>query len=122
MDKIILNDMAFFGYHGVLKEETVLGQKFFVDIVIDADLKKAGQTDDLSYGISYAEIFDICKYHVESKTYKLLESIGENIASEILAKYELANEVWVKIKKPEAPIAGIFGFAAIEIRRTKNAQ
>lgn len=120
MDKIILKDMAFFGYHGAISEENVLGQKFFLDVVIDADLKKAGRTDDLSYGISYAEVFEICKNHVEKKTYKLLESVGENIAMEVLRKYGVANEVWVKVKKPEAPIPGIFQYAAIEIRRTRD--
>ena len=31
MDKIILKNMAFYAYHGVLAEEKVLGQKFYLD-------------------------------------------------------------------------------------------
>ena len=36
MDKIILNKMAFYGYHGVFPEETRLGQRFMVH----ANIKK----------------------------------------------------------------------------------
>ena len=32
MDKIILNNLGFYGYHGVLSEEKSLGQKFFIDV------------------------------------------------------------------------------------------
>ncbi len=46
-DRIILSDLGFFGYHGVMPEEAVLGQRFFVDLVCGIDLREAGRTDDL---------------------------------------------------------------------------
>jgi len=33
MDKILMSNLGFYGYHGLLKEEAVLGQKFFIDIL-----------------------------------------------------------------------------------------
>ena len=30
MDKILLSNLGFYGYHGVLKEENFLGQKFIL--------------------------------------------------------------------------------------------
>ena len=47
MDRIIMKNLAFFGYHGVMEEEKTLGQKFFLDIEIYADLSKAGESDDV---------------------------------------------------------------------------
>lgn len=42
MDKIYVNRMEFYGYHGVFPEETRLGQRFEVDLAVSLDLKRAG--------------------------------------------------------------------------------
>jgi dihydroneopterin aldolase len=56
MDRIIMKNMAFHGNHGVLQEEKVLGQKFFVDCILSLDLSKAGKNDDLNETVSYSEV------------------------------------------------------------------
>ncbi len=38
MDKILMKNMSFYGYHGVMAEEKVLGQKFFIDVVLEVNL------------------------------------------------------------------------------------
>ena len=38
MDKIILNDCRFYGYHGAFAEEHTLGQIFVVDLELAVDL------------------------------------------------------------------------------------
>ena len=38
MDKIVLKNMAFYGYHGNLESEKSQGQRFFVDVEIKTDL------------------------------------------------------------------------------------
>lgn len=37
-DRIILKDLGFYGYHGVFAEEAKLGQRFFIDLELGADL------------------------------------------------------------------------------------
>ena len=61
MDKIYVNGMEFYGYHGVLPEETVLGQRFLVDVVAEIDLKEAGITDNLEESISYVDLYQVCQ-------------------------------------------------------------
>ena len=39
--------MQFYGYHGVLKEENVLGQRFNATVSLAVDIQKAGKTDEL---------------------------------------------------------------------------
>ena len=41
MDKIILKGMEFYAYHGVMKEEQRLGQRFIVDITMILSLQEA---------------------------------------------------------------------------------
>lgn len=120
MDKIIMENMAFYGYHGVLEEEKKLGQKFFIDAHLFLSLKKAGETDDLTYSVSYAEVYESIKKIVEEERYNLLEALGERISNEILLSYSMIEKVFVRIKKPEAPVAGIFDYFGLEIERERN--
>ena len=38
LDKIYVNKMEFYGYHGVFPEENTLGQRFRVDLIVETDL------------------------------------------------------------------------------------
>ncbi|MEG2984171.1 MAG: dihydroneopterin aldolase [Peptostreptococcaceae bacterium] len=120
MDKILLNNMGFYGYHGVFKEEGALGQKFFIDMELHLSTKEAGNTDDMNKSVSYGEVYEVVKYIVESKRYNLLEALAENISKEVFKKFSLIQEVMVRVKKPEAPVPGIYDYFGVEIRRKRN--
>ncbi|KAB2328823.1 dihydroneopterin aldolase [Cytobacillus depressus] len=120
MDKIILNQMAFYGFHGVFPEETRLGQRFYVDLTVEASLKKAGETDQLEDSINYAELYDVCKEIVEGKPLKLVEAVAEKIAGEILRRFETISQVIVKVIKPDPPIQGHYESVAVEITRSRE--
>lgn len=119
MDKILMNHLGFYGFHGVMEEEKTLGQKFFVDLEMSLDLSEAGKSDRVEQTVSYAEVYDDVKYFVESARYNLIEALAENICNMLLAKYPELMEVMVRIKKPEAPIRGIFDYVGVEIRRVR---
>ncbi|KJS22320.1 MAG: dienelactone hydrolase [Clostridiaceae bacterium BRH_c20a] len=119
MDKIFLKNLAFFGFHGVLQEEKNLGQKFFVDVELSLDLKEAGESDNVQDTVSYADIYQLVKDVVSDNRFNLIEALAENIAFEIL-KYEEITETVVRVRKPEAPVAGIFDYFGVEIRRKRN--
>ena len=117
MDKIILSNLGFYGYHGVLEAEKVLGQKFFIDMELYLETKEAGQTDDMNKSVSYADVYEVVKEITEKRRFNLIEALAENIAKEVLDKFELINEVMVRVKKPEAPVNGIYDYFGVEIRR-----
>ena len=60
-DKIRLDGMAFYGYHGVRPAEREFGQRFLVDLEVTRDLTRAGESDDLKDTVSYSELFDLVK-------------------------------------------------------------
>ena len=118
MDYIHVTDMQFFGYHGVLREETVLGQRFRASVSLAVDIKKAGETDNLEHTVSYVGVYDICKEVIDGKPYKLIEAVAETVASRILSQYE--GQVMgcrVEIIKPDPPIPGHYKEVAVEIVR-----
>jgi len=118
MDKIYLNELEFYGYHGVLPEENRLGQRFRVSLVLELDLAKAGKSDDLNDTVSYAEIYEICKEIVEGKPYRLLEAVADKIAYAILNHFPLIVQTTVKVIKPDPPIPGHYQSVAVEITRS----
>ncbi|MBM7700450.1 dihydroneopterin aldolase [Kurthia huakuii] len=118
MDYIHIKDMAFYGYHGVLEQETVLGQRFRVTLAIAVDLQHAGETDDLTDTVSYADVFDICQKIVEGKPYKLIEAVAERIATAVREAYPTAVKgIRVEVIKPDPPIQGHYREVAVEITR-----
>jgi len=117
VDKIFVNKMEFYGYHGVFPEENKLGQRFMVDLVVITDLKPAGESDDLSQSINYGELYRVCKEIVEGKPYKLVESVAEKIASTCLTEFPKAQSITVKVIKPDPPIPGHYDSVAVEITR-----
>ncbi|MGI8865203.1 MAG: dihydroneopterin aldolase, partial [Rubrobacteraceae bacterium] len=66
-DRILLEGMTFFGYHGALPAERELGQRFVLDIEMRLDLKPAGLSDDLSKTVDYGAVHDIVKEIVEGE-------------------------------------------------------
>lgn len=119
MDKIKLNGMQFYGYHGVFPEENKLGQRFNVDIELFLPLDKAGLSDQLQDTVNYAEVYFRIKEIVEQRTYQLIEALAENIASELLHTYTSINEVTVRVIKPHPPFNVHFEGVTIEISRKR---
>jgi dihydroneopterin aldolase len=117
LDKIYVNGMEFYGYHGVFPEEKVLGQRFTVDLSVSVDLKRAGETDDLEYSVHYGELYQLCKEIVEGSPYKLVEAVAEKIAGSVLNGFPLISVVTVKVIKPDPPIPGHYKSVAVEITR-----
>lgn len=120
MDYIHVNEMEFWGYHGVFAEETKLGQRFRVTLSLAVDLQEAGQTDNLEKTVNYAEAFFVCQKIVEGEPAKLVESVAERIATEILTKFKgIVKGCKVLVIKPDPPIPGHYRSVAVEITRGK---
>ncbi|EAA0397768.1 dihydroneopterin aldolase [Listeria monocytogenes] len=120
MDKIYLNELVFYGYHGVLAEETKLGQTFRVSLILGLSTKKAGISDSVDDTVSYAEVYETVKEIVEGTPFKLIEALAEKIATEVLTGYPLLEEVTIKLIKPNPPIPGHYDSVAVEIERKRS--
>ena len=117
MDSIQIRDLEVYCHHGVLKEETVLGQKFLVSLILYMDMREAGISDDLSKSINYAEVSHLVKQEMESRNFKLIESVAEHLAKKLLQTFPLIDRVKVEIKKPWAPILLPLDTVSVQIER-----
>ncbi len=120
MDEIILRGMQFYGYHGVLPEETITGQRFIVDVLLRLDLSEAGHTDSVKHTIDYGKVYNVVKSVVEGVPKKLIEAVAEKIACELLTVFRKLASVVVQVQKPGAPIPGIFDSVCVRVERNRT--
>ena len=117
-DRIVLSRMRFDGRHGVSDGERSTPQPFEVDVELYLDLQPAGTDDDLARTVDYGQVFELCREFVEATNFRLLETIAEGIAHEILVAHPVA-EVVVRVRKLRVPVSGLLDHAEVEIRRTR---
>lgn len=115
-DILRLKNMTFHAYHGVWDEEREIGQRFEVDIELKIDALSAAETDKLKDTVDLYAVFEAVESVVNSRKFRLLETMAEKIAREILNKFRVS-EVLVRVRKPHAPIRGIQDGIEIEIIR-----
>ena len=117
---IRLNDMVFYGYHGVNDEERKLGQRFIVNLEMqthpetDSVIKRLEDTVD--YTKVYAEIREI----MESRQFLLLENCANIVADKLLTDFPLIWKLKLCIQKPSVPIQGILRSVEVEVQRSRE--
>ena len=117
MDKIEIKELEIFANHGVFPEENVLGQKFVISATLYTSTRAAGLTDDLTASIHYGEVSQMITRFVQEHTYKLLETVVENLARMLLLTLPSLQKVTLKIKKPWAPVGLPLKTVSVEITR-----
>ena len=119
MDEIALRGMRFLGRHGAELDERIEPQPFEVDVVMHADLRPAGESDDLARTIDYSIAFEITRRVVEEESFRLIETIAETVARDVFAGLAV-DELEVRVRKPKAPLPGAFETVEATIRRRRN--
>jgi len=120
LDAIRLKNMTFYAHHGYYEAERELGQKFEVDIEISCDLRQAARDDDLKKTMDYRSIYAIAKNSFENYKFRLIESVAERIAAELL-KLTGIYEVRIRVRKPHVPLNGLLDHVEVEILRTNQS-
>jgi dihydroneopterin aldolase len=116
MDRILLQGIEFYAYHGVRDEERRLGQRFSVDVDLVLDLRPAGNADVLSASVDYATVCRAVEEIGTGEPVRLLEALAERIARTLLERFPAAS-TRVLVRKLAPPIPGRVGSVAVEITR-----
>ena len=103
--QIELRGLTFFSYHGVLPEERQMGNAFVVDLMLEADIRRAVCTDELSDTINYAEAYDVVKREMVMPSL-LLEHVSGRIGTALLDSFPTLARVHVCVTKKNPPIEG----------------
>lgn len=122
MDRLILRDLRFFGYHGVFPEENRRGQPFMATIELELPLAAAGRSDRLEHAVNYCDVQAVAREIMEGPPRRLIETLAEQIAAALLARFSTVAAVTVEVLKPEPPVTFDFAGVAVRIRRERTGK
>ena len=117
---IKLNEMLFYGFHGVHDEERRLGQRFTVTAHLYTSNAKDGEITRLEDTVDYTQVYDDIREIIETHQFQLLEVCANTIANKLLADYPLLEKVCLFIQKPSVPIQGILASVEVEISKERT--
>ncbi len=120
MDKISIEDLEVYAYHGVYEEEKERGQKFLVSADMYLSTRQAGLNDDLESSVNYGDVCQLICDVMTLDKYDLIETAAEHVAREILLEFGLIEKLSLQIKKPDAPIGLPFGMVSVTINRGRH--
>ena len=80
MDKIHIRDLALRCIIGLYPEERINKQDVIINITMETDLRKAGQSDDLNDTVDYKSVKLAVLDLVEKSEFNLIESLADRIA------------------------------------------
>jgi dihydroneopterin aldolase len=118
MDRLLLEDVRFYGHHGVTKAEQTIGVWFSVDVDLALDLAAAALSDDLGTTVDYGGVARRIVELGSNGRVNLLERLAGLIADMLLREYPTC-QVRVRVRKLTAPLGGIHGTPSVELVRTR---
>lgn len=104
---------------GVLPSERTAPQPLEIDVDIDADLSKAGASDDLTDTIDYSAVVADVERVATSLEPQLLERMAEAIATVVLAMDARVDAVTVSVRKLDPPVPQTLAAAGVRITRSR---
>jgi len=112
-DRLIIHEVAVECRLGVYEWERQTPQRILIDLELAIDAAEAAARDDVAATVDYGDLVTAVKQLTQSKTYRLLETMAEDISAMLLQRVP-TKQVWVRVKKRALPNVG---YAAVEIVR-----
>ncbi len=113
--RITLKNCAFFARHGVYTEEQTMGQRFFVDAVLDVDPGGALERDNIEGTVNYGEVFQLIEQVVTEQRFYLIEALALTIAQSLRNQFEQITRASITVRKPNAPVPGVLDYVEVTV-------
>lgn len=117
-DILLVEDIRFYGHHGVTPAEQDVGAWFSVDVELALDLTPAALSDDLGAAVDYGLVVRRVVAVATEKRVRLLERLAGLVCEALLREFP-AREVTVRVRKLTAPIDGIAAIPGVQMKRTR---
>ncbi len=105
MNKIVVEGIKVYAYHGCLEEEGKIGCNYIVDVIMETDFSEAAANDDLTKTIDYVVVYNIVKAQMAIRS-KLIEHVGQRIINELKKTISGLHNVELKVTKLNPPMNG----------------
>ncbi len=101
MDQVLISDLRARGIIGVNPWERLEAQEIVINLVLFADLRQPGQSDDLADCVNYQIVADKAKFHAETAERFTVEALAADLAGIALGEPGVTR-VRVRVEKTEA--------------------
>lgn len=105
MSVITLQGMEFYAYHGCFDAEQVIGTRFTVDLMIEADVQRASHSDNLHDTVNYLTVYQLVKEQMGVQSH-LLEHVARRILTGLTVRFPAVIYAEVKVAKMNPPLGG----------------
>ena len=117
MDAVIsLEGLKFHAFHGVHPQERLVGCIFMVDIHLSMQPLEDGFKDDLLRTIDYEQVYKLVVAEMNVPRH-LIETLAENILTNIFAHQPLVEQAHVVISKMNPPVGGECLKSKVELKK-----
>jgi dihydroneopterin aldolase len=117
MGRITIEEMEFYAFHGHYKEEQIVGNRFLVDLEMEADMDRPAASDQLDDAVNYQVAYRLVKDEMKKHTSNLLENIGKRILDAIFSELEGIERATVRIRKMNPPMGGPIKSVSVTMTR-----
>ena len=117
-DKLLLDDVRFYGQHGMTAAEQTIGAWFSVDAELAVDLTAAAVSDELTATVDYGAVARRIVEIGTRQRVNLLERLAGLIAEALLREFP-ARQVRVRVRKLTPPLEGLVGTPGVELVRVR---
>ena len=100
-DRIEIHDLLVRCIVGINPEERVKKQDVIINLTLFADLRRAGQSDNIQDAINYKTLTKRVLDHVEESEYFLVEKMAHKIAEIAVLEFGIQRAI-VSVEKPGA--------------------
>jgi len=114
---IQLNNVEFYGYHGLYKEELKLGNTFIVNLSIEF-IPVVTKINEIKETIDYVVVYNLVKERMLTPTL-LLETVVEDIATSIFENFHIAQKVKIEIAKKKVFINSLNGNMSVSLTKKR---
>lgn len=115
MYKIRMKNCAFFARHGMFDEEEALGQRFYVDAVLDVEPGRALQDDAIEGTVDYGVAFGVIEKIITGERRFLIEALAWEVAKALAERFPQIRRAEITVRKPNAPVRGVLDYVEVTV-------
>jgi len=119
MDKILIEGIKIYAYHGCFKEETIIGTNFIVNVTLYVDLAKPSITDNINDTVNYQTVFTTVKEQMAIPS-KLLEHVAKRIINTLFNQFLTVKKITLKVSKLNVPLGGHIDKVSIQMTKKRK--
>jgi dihydroneopterin aldolase len=119
MVEIYLKNVRCYCFHGCLKEESIIGSEYLVNLWAKGALGKASLTDKINDAIDYVFLNKVIVEEMSIPS-KLLETVAERILNRALNEDNRIQKITVSVSKICPPINGDVESVAVKLSKKRE--